>query len=85
MKPFERRLRALEARANVKGLQPVPHIIVRVGETMEEVLAREGVVPVKGQRVTLVVRQMVAPKPKPEAAEVVTAGQGVGNGVDASE
>lgn len=74
VKPYERRLRALEALAQVRPRQPVPAIVVRVGETVEEVLARDGVVPVEGQWPSLIVHQMVPPKPK-----------AVGNGVDASE
>ena len=74
MNNVERRLRALEAMAKLKPRQAVPRIVVGVGETMAEVVAREGVVPVEGQLVGLIVRQLVAPAPRV-----------VGNGVDASE
>ena len=65
MTPNERRLRALEARLNVGKLQRVPGIVVEPGETVDEVLARDGVAPVEGQRrgwPTLVVRQIVDPQ-----------------------
>lgn len=71
VKPFERRLRALEAMAQVRPLQPVPAIIVKPGETVEEVLAREGVVPVEGQYPSLIVNELVAPDT--EAAKAVVA------------
>ena len=82
----------LEARANVRELQRVPCITVEPGETVEEVLAREGVVPVEGQRVGLIVRQIVEPDTEAaEAARVATAGQPnrkaarrAGNGADAA-
>ncbi len=71
VKPYERRLRALEARANVKAWQPVPAITVEPGETVAEVLARDGVVPVEGQWPGLIVRQIV--EPDTEAAKAVVA------------
>ena len=44
MKPFERRLRALESATGV-GFRPWRRVIVDVGESEEEVLAREGIGP----------------------------------------
>ena len=68
MTPTERRLRALEAALSVGDLQRVPEIIVQPGETVEAVLAREGVRPVERQRrgwPTLIVRQIVDVPQKP--------------------
>ena len=64
MTPRERRLRALEAAANRGVVQSPPRIIVQPGETVGEVLERDGVRPVDGQRrgwPTLIVRQIVDP------------------------
>ena len=65
MTPRERRLRALEAAAGRGVVQAPPRIIVQPGETVEAVLARDGVRPVEGQRrgwPTLVVRTIVDPQ-----------------------
>ena len=42
MKTVERRLRVLESAANIKPLKLWKRVIVGVGETIEEVRAREG-------------------------------------------
>ena len=43
MKTTERRLRALEVAANIAPSKPWKSVIVGIGETAEEVLAREGI------------------------------------------
>ena len=60
MRTVEKRLRALEGRR--RGLQPVPCITVEEGETIEQVLERERVVPIEGQRPGLIVDRIVAPR-----------------------
>ena len=60
MKPFERRLRKLEAVAGIGcELKPWRRVIVDVGESVEEVLAREGI----GPNDNVIVRVIVAPRP----------------------
>ena len=64
MTPTERRLRALEAAASRGVLGSPPSIVVQPGETVAEVLARDGVQPLERQRrgsPTLIVRQIVDP------------------------
>lgn len=62
MKPIERRLRALEAKANYKPPEPPRGVIVQLGETLEGVLEREGVVLTDEPRLQVIVRVIVAPK-----------------------
>ena len=72
MTPTERRLRALEEAAGRGVLREIPCITVEPGETVDEVLERDGVRPVEGQRrgwPTLIVRQIVDP---PENANVIS-------------
>ena len=45
MKQFEKRLRALESAAGVGAPKPWRSVIVDIGETQEEVFAREGIGP----------------------------------------
>ena len=64
MTPTARRLRALEAAVGRGVIKTLPCIVVEPGETVDEVLARDGVRAVEGQRrgwPTLVVRQIVDP------------------------
>ena len=63
MKPTERRLRALEQRASQLTAAPPPRVIVKVGETLEAALIREGVEPQVGSGIALIARMMQAPKP----------------------
>ena len=58
---FEKRLRALEGRHLHRGCQLPPSIVVEEGETVEEVLEREGVVPIEGRWPGLIVDQIVSP------------------------
>ena len=72
MTPTERRLRALEEAAGRGVLREIPQIVVHPGETVAEVLERDGVVPAVGQRrgwPTLIVRQIVDP---PENANAIS-------------
>ena len=45
MKQFERRVRALELAAGADQPKPWRHVIVDIGESQEEVFAREGIGP----------------------------------------
>ena len=67
MRKFEKRVRALEGQQT--GLRPMPCITVDVGETVEEVLEREGVTPIEGQWPGLIVNQIVAPRTNPWSRE----------------
>ena len=58
---FEKRLRALEGRH--RGFRPPPSIVVEEGESVEEVLEREGVVPIEGQWPGLIVDVIVPARP----------------------
>ena len=62
MNRTERRLRALEESYSVKPRRPVRCVVVDPGkgETLEEVLAREGI----GPEFNLIVRTIVDPKPR---------------------
>ncbi len=64
MNATERRLRALETAFSVKPRRPVRRVIVdpAKGETVEGVLAREGI----GPGYDLIVRMIVDPKPRAE-------------------
>ena len=57
MKQFEKRLRALESAAGVGAPKPWRRVIVDIGETKEEVFAREGI----GPDDNVIVRRIVAP------------------------
>jgi hypothetical protein len=61
MNPRERRLRALEAAADIEPRPPVRRVIVEIGKNLDEVLAREGIVSGDGPHLDLIVRQIVAP------------------------
>ena len=64
MGPTERRVRALEARLSLRGIKPPPRVVVWPGETLDAVLARDGVAPVARQArgyPTLIVRHIVDP------------------------
>ena len=63
MKPIERRLRALEQRASQKTAIMPPRVIVKVGETLEAALIREGVEPQVGSGISLIARMIISPKP----------------------
>ena len=74
MNNVERRLRALEATANMKPPKPVRSVTVEPDETVEAALARQGMEPYVDDGspgLDLIVRQMVAPDT--EAAEAVKA------------
>ena len=74
MTPTERRVRALEARVSHGRLQPVPRVVLQPGETVAEVLERDGVVPAERQRrgsPTLVVRQIIDPMTVIDAVPIV--------------
>ncbi len=60
MKNVERRLRALEGRQT--GFKPPPSIIVHEDETIEQVLERDGVVPIEGQWPGVIVDLIVSPR-----------------------
>ncbi len=60
MRATERRLLALETAFNVKPPRPVRRVIVRLGETVAGVLAREGI----GPDDNVIVRVIVDPKPR---------------------
>ena len=62
MKHIEKRLRALEVRANYKSPKPPRRVIVSVGESLETVLTREGIEPGHGPGIAVVVRRIIAPK-----------------------
>ena len=59
MRTFEKRVRALEGRQT--GFKPPPSIVVHEHETIEEVLKRDGIVPVANQSPGLIVDRIVAP------------------------
>ena len=61
MNSIERRLRELERRANLKPPRPVRHVIVDVGDTLEAVLEREGIVPYDGPEIDVIAHVLVAP------------------------
>ena len=63
MTPTERRLRALELRASQLTTAPPPRVIVKVGETIEAALIREGVEPLVGSGIALIARTILTPKP----------------------
>ena len=67
MNSTERRLRALETAFSIVPRRPVRLVVVdpAKGETLEAVLAREGI----GPECDLIVRMIVDPKPKVETAE----------------
>ena len=67
MNRTERRLRALETAFSVKPRKAVRCVIVdpAKGETLEAVLAREGI----GPEFNLIVRTIVDPKPRVETVE----------------
>ena len=76
MTPTERRLRVLEAAAGRGVLRQAPRIVVQPGETVDEVLARDGVSPLERQRrgsPTLIVRQIVDPVTVIDAVAVADA------------
>ena len=62
MRPLERRLLALEARANFKPPKPPRRVIVKIGETLEEVLDREGIVCGDGPEIEVIARIIVEPE-----------------------
>ncbi len=67
MNRTERRLRVLEETYSIKPRKPVRCVVVDPGkgETLEAVLAREGI----GPECDLIVRTIVDPKPKVETVE----------------
>ena len=71
MKSTEKRLRALEALANFKPPPSVRRVIVDVGETLEAVLEREGIVPYDGPEIDVIAHVIIAPGT--EAAEEAAA------------
>ena len=62
MRPIEKRLRILEALANFVPSKPPSRVIVNVGETLEEVLTRQGIEPCDGPGIAVIARIIVAPK-----------------------
>ena len=74
VKPYERRLRVLEALANVRPAKPVRGVTVEPDETLEAALARQGMEPYVDDGsagVDWILRQIV--EPQTEAAEAVVA------------
>ena len=80
MKPIERRLRALEALANFKPPKPICSVIVQVGETLDEVLKREGIVCSPGPGIDVIVRTIVEPKAT-KADQALSVGNGLNKDV----
>ncbi len=78
MSNVEKRLRALEATANMKPPKPVRGVTVEPDETLEAALPRQGMEPYVDDGspgLDLIVRQIVEPK-TPEAEAVVAASAG---------
>ena len=61
MNAIERRLRALETAAQIKPFKPPRCVIVGLGETLEEVLEREGIVVSDGPEIEVIARVIVDP------------------------